>query len=271
MTRDDRPNSREREQTQPDGVAAHADDTARTDNTPVDGAGPNDSTRKAFNPWRFGFHTVSTEHRRELLEMQLPETPAERLFDPGALDSKPDTSGSAPPALSVDTDDESNDGSAARRADTLRLRRGPSLAHPLRLAAPWAAGAALIVIALLWLLSGESEPQRRAAAVVTQPPATLAPPQSRAAQPKVRTEPPSPALVPTGTGVMSDAPPEATKPDTGPKRQEARKAPKPTQVPAVAPTPPSTTATPPTPRANKSTTPNDDASPFGTWTAPPRD
>jgi hypothetical protein len=269
MTRDDRPISRDPDQTQPDGIAARTDDTARTDNRAVESAGPNDSTRKSFNPWRFGFHTVSAEHRRELLEMQLPETPAERLFDPSTLESRPDASGSAPPALSVDTDDEGNDGSADRRADTLRLRRGPPLVHPLRLAAPWAAGAALIVIALLWLLSGKSEPQRPGAAVATPSPATPAPPQSTPAQPKPRTEPPSPALIPTDTGVVSESAPKTAKSDTGPKHQEARKTTQPAQVPAVAPTPPPTTATPPP--ANKSTTPNDDASPFGTWTAPPRD
>jgi hypothetical protein len=165
MTRDDRPTSRDREPTNPDGIAARKSDAPAPNSGAADSSRSNDSTRKAFNPWRFGFHTVSPDHRRELLEMQLPETPAERLFDPSALDTKAEVSGSAPPALTVDADEETGDLSdSSRKADTLRLRRGPPLVHPLRSATLWAAGAAVMVIALLWLVTGKAEPQTSAAA-----------------------------------------------------------------------------------------------------------
>ena len=267
MTRDDRPTSRDREQTQPDGIAARADDMAQTDKAKAENSGPNDSARKPFDPWRFGFHTVSAEHRREQLEMQLPETPAERLFDPTALDSKPDASSSAPPALTVDAAANGDDGTAARKADTLRLRRGPPLlANPLRTAAPWAAGAALIAIALLWLLTGGNEPKRSTTAAAplsttsVAPRGTPAPPQlgAGAHQPSER-EPVSPRVTTAAT--------EAAKPAVAAKRSAPPKAP-PAAAPALTPSPsPAAVAQPP---ATKKP-PDDDASPFGTWTAPPRD
>lgn len=269
MTRDDRPTLRDRGQAPPDAVVERADETAPVETGSAESTAPDDSTRKPFNPWHFGFHTVSAEHRRELLEMQLPETPAERLFDPRTLDSKPDASGSAPPALSVDTDDDTSDGSAGRKADTLRLRRGPPLIHPLRLAAPWAAGAALIVIALLWLLSGKRDPQRPDAAVATPPTGTPATLQRTAVRAEPRPEA-APASAPTSTGVANHAATEAAKPEGAAKRPEARKATQTAKVPAVAPVPTPATVTP-LPSAKKPAAPNDDASPFGTWTAPPRD
>jgi hypothetical protein len=270
MTRDDRPTSRDRDPTNPDGIAARKSDAPVAHSGAGDSSRPNESSRKVFNPWRFGFHTVSPDHRRELLEMQLPETPAERLFDPSALDAKADASGSAPPALTVDAGDEMSDASdSGRKADTLRLRRGPPLVHPLRFAAPWAAGAALIVIALLWLATGKSDSQSPTAAKPAPTSAAPVLPAANATRPAPNTTGVAIADKAASNVATSAAPAASTAPAVAPKRAEVAKASQTAAAPAAAPATSAPALVQPPP-AKKPATP-DDASPFGAWTAPPRD
>jgi hypothetical protein len=275
MTRDDRRTPRDREQTQPDGLAARTREEAAADASSVDSSPtPQDSARKPFNPWRFGFHTVSPDHRRELLEMELPETPPERLFDANALGGKSETSTSAPPALTVDASDKpSGNDDPSRKADTLRLRRGPPPAQqPLRRATAWAAIAAVAVIGVLWLLFGGVTPSPSAPATVAKP---STPPQAHAAA----HAPARATAVPTNT--------TPGRPDTAASTSVAAPASSANTRPRISPPPagqpvgkPARTTDEPkvpaetrpaAPSKPKGAAPDDDASPFGHWTAPPRD
>jgi hypothetical protein len=275
MTRDDRSSPREREQIQPDGLAARTRDLSPADAGPVDSSSaPRDSARKLFNPWRFGFHTVSADHRRELLEMELPETPPERLFDQQELAAgNAELSASAPPALTVDAEREPPAGDDhSRKSDTLRLRQGPPLVHPLRLAGTWVGIAALVVAGVLWLIfRGVTSPSASSA--------TVAKPSTPAPTPASATAPTSPTAATSSSTTLP--------PKTGEATQRAESVSSANQKPEVSPlpagrsvvqaTPLATTAnaaseaTVPSPAKPKGATSDDDASPFGHWTTPPRD
>lgn len=269
MTQDDRRTPRDRDPTLPDGLAARTREGAVAETPPVDGApAPQDSARKPFNPWRFGFHTVSAEHRRELLEMEIPETPAERLFDQNALDRKGETSAS-PPALTVDADGRPD---SSRKVDKLRLRRGLPLVHPIRLAGVWAGLAAVAVVIVLWLLFGGTQAPTEAPAKVAAP-SISALSQAHAAAPASPTTAP---LATVGASPEEAAPPQpsasasvTSKVREASSRPASQPATKPVERTTAEPKPPSApqSASPGRPKGS----PDDDASPFGHWTAPPRD
>ncbi len=248
MTRDDRSAPRDREQTQPDGLAARTRDAAPADTGPVDSSpAPQDSGRKSFNPWRFGFHTVSADHRRELLEMELPETPPERLFDEQSLAGTPETSDAAPTT---------------------------PLVHPLRLAAVWAGLAAVAVVVVLWLLFGGVKSASEAKATTAMPStstaataraAALAPTQPRAAPPSVTVAAP-PDDGPASKAASAASP--SKKPEASPHAASAVS--RPAQRATTQPNTNSDTKPSAAPKPISPTS-DDDASPFGHWTAPPRD
>lgn len=249
MTRDDRSAPRDREQIQPDGLAARARDAAPADTGAVDSLpAPQDSGRKSFNPWRFGFHTVSADHRRELLEMELPETPPERLFDEQSLAGRAETSDPAPTT---------------------------PLVHPLRLAAVWAGLAAVaVVVLLLLLLFGGANSASEAKATTAMPStstaataraAALALTQPPAASPSVADAAPpddSPASKAASTASPSKKPEASAHAASAVSRPAQRAT---TQPNTTSDTKPSAAPKPMSP------TSDDDASPFGHWTAPPRD
>lgn len=247
MTRDDRSAPRDREQIQPDGLAARARDAAPADTGAVDSSpAPQGSGRKSFNPWRFGFHTVSADHRRELLEMELPETPPERLFDEQSLAGRAETSDPAPTT---------------------------PLVHPWRLAAVWAGLAAVAVVVLLLLVGGAKSASE--AKATTAMPSTSTAATARAAA-LALTQPPAASPSVTDAAPPDDSPASKAASTASPSKKPEASAHAASAVsrPAQrATTQPNTTSDTKPSAAPKpmSPTSDDDASPFGHWTAPPRD
>jgi len=265
MTENER-RSRDSERTQPDGLAARSAETTASEETAVENAALEaESGRKPFNPWVRGIHAISAEHRRELMAMELPKTPAERLFQLGqATDAK----ASAPPAVTVDSPADQGAGAdESRRADTLRLRRPVPQAHPIRRAALGAAASSIVVASILWFVFGGSPPPpSNPASIPTKNPA---PPSA----PALATEPLIPVVAPSGRPSTEQPPLEPTAaPKKSKTRQKAEGGSRAAAPPDSARSPSSAPAAvlPNTPPKPSSAASDDDASPFGKWTAPPR-
>jgi hypothetical protein len=244
MTQDERVPFRQRERTQPGGYTAPASDAGSEEPALVehDVAPPHGSPR-IIKP-RLGSYPLlrEAEHRQQLVALNRRDTPRRWLFDPTAL---VEATESTSPALTVDAPPTAAP-EATTPNDTLPPPDRARLVRTLRWAAAVSGAALLLVAAVVWSLSDGEKPRAEPAAVAhpPEPMAAMAPPV---------------APVQAATAVQPAAPPlERTAPEAA--VEATRPEEKPQAVSQAAP-----------PTKPKTASRDDEASPFGKWTVPPRD
>jgi len=244
MTQDERVPFRQRERTEPGGYTAPASDSGSEEPALVveHASAPPHGSPRIIKP-RLGSYPVrrDAEHRRELVALNRRDTPRKWLFDPTALVEAEST----PPALTVDAPATGSPGATPPNG-TLPPPRRARLVRTLRAAAALSGAVLLLVAAVAWSLSDGRRPRAEPVAVAHPP------------EPMAATAPPVAPAQATAAVEPATRPLERTAADA------AVEAPRPEEKPQVV-----SQAAPPT--KPKAASRDDEASPFGKWTVPPRD